>query len=99
MIRVLSFEAYDGTNPLVKAIIALEIDDLRIYGCRLYQNAEGQRWLALPSKPARSPDGNTQWVAVVDFTSRDARVRITAEALKAIDEHAAADGTHRWWEQ
>ena len=54
MVKLLSYERFEGANPSVVATVALEIDDLRIYNCRLYQNASGTRWIAPPSRPVKS---------------------------------------------
>ena len=100
MVKLLSYERFEGANPSVVATVALEIDDLRIYNCRLYQNASGTRWIAPPSRPVKSPDGGAStWVCVVDFATKEARVRITEEALAAIDEHQATRGSKEWWNQ
>jgi hypothetical protein len=69
----------------LRGFVTLELPSgLRIKDVSLHER-EQARWISLPAIPWTGMDGKTNYRAVIDFTSEDARRRFQGLALKAID--------------
>jgi hypothetical protein len=78
------------------AVFELQPTGLRLRDCTVME-ASGRRWIGLPGKPqitaektVRVVDGKAQYVAIVEWTSRERADAFKAAALAALLEFAPA---------
>lgn len=78
------------SNNTLRAFVDFTLLDigLEIKGCAIHER-ENRRWLSLPSREYVK-NGERTWIPVVEFSSREARDRITNAVLAAFDEFSTA---------
>ena|SRR6266436_23852 len=62
-----------------------------LHGCSLHEKNES-RWIGLPSQKFVKDDGSSSYTPIVEFTTKEARDRFGATALRAIDRFLASPG-------
>lgn len=62
---------------------------LIIRDCCLHER-DAKRWISLPGRPYEK-NGQTEYVAFLDFTSRERRNEFQSAALEAIDDYLAQE--------
>ena len=93
MIVASAWRAYSKSTLQGFVTLTLRPSGLVLRDCSLHEK-EGRRWIGLPMRPQLDRDGKQLvslkdnkpcWSQVVDFESKDARERLQAAALAAVD--------------
>jgi hypothetical protein len=75
----------------LRGFVTIELPSgLVIKECSLHER-DGRRWVGLPGKPYTAKDGQTSYVNIIDFGTKQARTQFQELALKAIDELLGED--------
>ncbi len=61
--------------------VGLEIRDIALH------EKNGKRWLSMPAKPYKKPDGSQGWAYILDFFNKDLGKRFQKLALSALDSY------------
>lgn len=83
-IEIISFRAHskntlEGFATVRMTQIGLEIRDITVH------SKDGKRWLGLPAKPYKKPDGSDGWSYIIDFYDRETADKFRDATLKALD--------------
>ena len=84
MIEVTDFRPYvkntlQGFLTIRMTNVGLEIRDLALH------KQNGKRWLQLPAKPYKKPDGSQGWSYILDFYEKARFNQFQEVTLKALD--------------
>jgi hypothetical protein len=82
VVKVVGFKAVDKPGNGLVAFCDLAFTDVVIHGAAIRRNAEGQLWVALPSKAPKEEGG--RWQAIVSFR-KDAREGLQAEIVRQVE--------------
>ena len=76
--------ALQGFADLYDPLMGLEI-----FGCSVFMT-QGRRWLNLPQKEYKDPEGNTKYAAIIRFKQPERMAAFTEQAMQAIDRLASS---------
>lgn len=84
-IKIISFTPYQKNTTLQGFVsVLLTSPGLEIGGIAVHEK-DGKRWLQLPAKPYKKPDGKTGWSYLINFREKKNYQRFQKAILKAID--------------
>ena len=83
-IEITSFEPYRKNTLQGFLAVRLTETGLEIRDIALHQK-DGNRWLQLPAKPYRKPDGRKGWSYVFSFFKKEHLNKFQEVTLKALD--------------
>ena len=83
-IEITRFDPY--CKNTLQGFIAVRLTEtgLEIRDIALHQN-DGKRWLQLPAKPYKKPDGGKGWSYILSFYKKEHFQQFQAVVLKALD--------------
>lgn len=84
MIECTKFTSFKKNLLLGFADLFVEKWGVEIRGCKLFQK-EGKRWLTLPDREFKTPEGETAYAPIIYFKEMEHLKSFTEEAKKAID--------------
>jgi hypothetical protein len=80
---VTDWKAYEKNT--LRGFLTLTLPSgLVIHNCTLHQK-DGSRWIGLPARQYSKDDGSTGYTPLIEFTTKDVRLRFQAAALEAVD--------------
>jgi len=82
-VRVVGFKAVDRPGNGLVGLFDLAFSDVVIHGAAIRRNAEGQLWVALPSKAPKEEGG--RWQPIASFR-KDVKEALQAEILRQVEE-------------
>jgi hypothetical protein len=85
MIEITSFAPYQK-NTTLQGFLAVRLTEtgLEIRDIALHQK-NGNRWLQLPAKPYKKPDGRQGWAYLLSFPKKEHFNKFQEVTLKALD--------------
>lgn len=86
MIECTKFTSYQKNHLLGFADLYVDKWGVEIRGCKLF-GKDGKRWLSLPDKEYKKPDGETGYSPIVYFKDVESLKRFGDEGKKAIDKY------------
>jgi hypothetical protein len=82
-VRVVGFKSVDRPGNGLVGLFDLAFSDVVIHGVAIRKNAEGQLWVALPSKAPKEEGG--RWQPIASFR-KDAKEALQAEIIRQVEE-------------
>lgn len=83
-IEIVNFKKYEKNSLRGFLTVRLDQIGLEIRDIALHQR-NGSRWLQLPAKPYKKPDGSQGWNYIVSFYEKPRFQQFQEVALKALD--------------
>lgn len=83
-VEIISFNSYSKNTLIGFLSVRLTEPGLEIRDIALHQK-NGNRWLQLPAKPYKKPDGSKGWSYILNFHKKEHFNKFQVVTLKALD--------------
>ena len=94
-IEITSFDPYRKNTLQGFLAVRLTETGLEIRDIALHQK-NGNRWLQLPAKPYKKPDGRQGWSYILSFYKKEHFNKFQEVTLKALDAFQRQDGRNTY---
>ena len=90
-ITILKFTPIRGTAIRGSVDVRINVIGLNVYGCKLFQNAAGERWVKPPERASKRPDGSFTYEPIVAFEHKHFNKAFSDRVVAELDRYLLQD--------